>query len=136
MALWLLKTEPDDYSFERLLEDRKAVWDGVENALALKHMRTARKGDRALIYHTGDVRAAVGIAKLTSDPYADPKAGDPKLVVFDVSPERALARPVTLAQVKADPKLETFDLVRNSRLSVMPVSDAQWKMLLALAGER
>lgn len=136
MALWLLKTEPGDYSFERLVKDKRTVWDGVENNQALLHMRRARKGDRALIYHTGDVKAAVGLATLTSDAYPDPRDEVGKLVVFDVVPERALEKPVTLKDVKASPQFEGFDLVRNSRLSVMPVSESHWKLLLAMAGEK
>ena len=136
MALWLLKTEPGDYSFQRLVADKRTVWDGVENNQALLHMRKARKGDRALIYHTGDEKAAVGIATLTSDAYADPKDPDGKLVVFDVKADQALARPVTLKAVKADAAFASFDLVRNSRLSVMPVSAAFWKRLMAMAGEK
>lgn len=136
MALWLLKTEPDDYSYERLVQDKRAVWDGVENNQALLHMRRAKKGDRALIYHTGLVKAAVGLATLTSDAYPDPRDGAGKLVVFDVTPERALKKPVTLKDVKASPKFASFDLVRNSRLSVMPVSEAHWKLLMSMAGEK
>ena len=136
MTLWLLKTEPDDYSFARLVADKRTVWDGVENNQALLHMRQAKKGDRALIYHTGDEKAAIGIATLTSDAYADPKDAGGKLVVFDVKPEKPLARPVTLKAVKADAAFASFDLVRNSRLSVMPVSEAFWKRLMAMAGEK
>lgn len=136
MALWLLKTEPADFSYDRLEKDGRAVWDGVENNTALLHMRKVRKGDRALIYHTGKEKAIVGIAKIASDPYPDPAKNDEKLVVFDLAPDRRVKRPVTLARVKAAPKLEDFDLVRISRLSVMPVSDAQWKLLLGMAGEK
>lgn len=135
MALWLLKTEPSEFSYDRLEKDGRAVWDGVENNTALLHMRRIRKGDRALVYHTGNQKAIVGIAKVTSDPYPDPKKGDVKLVVFDLAPQERLAGPVTLAQVKAAPKLADFDLVRISRLSVMPVSDPQWKLLLGMAGK-
>jgi predicted RNA-binding protein with PUA-like domain len=136
MALWLLKTEPSDFSYDGLEKDGRAVWDGVANNTALMHMRRARKGDRALIYHTGDVKAAVGIATITSDPYPDPNEDDEKLVVFDLAPDRRLKKPVSLAQVKAEPKFKDFDLVRISRLSVMPVTDAQWALLLRLAGEK
>src|ERR1043166_5924586 len=112
MAYWLLKTEPGDFSFEQLVAKKRAVWDGVENNQALLHMRNAKKGDRVLIYHTGDVKAAVGLAKLVSDPYPDPKAKDAKRVVFDVVPEKKLAKPVSLKDVKASPDFRTFDLVR------------------------
>src|SRR5690606_23849996 len=96
MAFWLLKTEPDCYSWDDLERDGQTVWDGVENALALKHIRSMKKGDLALIYHTGNERQAVGVAQVVSAPYADPKAGDEKLVVVDVKAKKKLARPVTL----------------------------------------
>jgi predicted RNA-binding protein with PUA-like domain len=131
---WLLKTEPGDYSFSDLERDRRTVWDGVSNNAALKHIRSIRKGDEALVYHTGDERQAVGLARVTSDPYPDPEAGDPRLVVFDLAPLRRLARPVTLAEVKANPAFVGFALVREPRLSVMPVPPALWRRLLALAG--
>jgi predicted RNA-binding protein with PUA-like domain len=130
---YLLKTEPDDYSYENLERDGSTVWDGVRNNAALLHMRGMKKGDLAFIYHTGKVRAAVGVARLTSDPYPDPGADNPKVVVFDVEPVEKLAKPVTLADVKADPAFEGFDLVRQSRLSAMPVPDDLWKRMLAMS---
>jgi predicted RNA-binding protein with PUA-like domain len=134
LGYWLLKTEPGNYSFADLERDRRTVWDGVANNAALKHMRSARRGDEAIVYHTGDERAAVGLAKLVTDPYPDPAAGDPRLVVFDVDPVRRFARPVTLAEVKTDPEFAAFALVREPRLSVMPVPPALWRRLLSLAG--
>ncbi|MBI3892203.1 MAG: EVE domain-containing protein [Candidatus Wallbacteria bacterium] len=136
MAYWLLKTEPEVYSWDDLVRDKRTVWDGVANNLALIHIRKARKGDRALVYHTGGVRAAVGTARLASDPYPDPKLGDPKLAVFDVEPEKALSRPVTLEAIKAEPELAGWDLIRLGRLSVVPVSAQQWKLVLKLGGAR
>jgi predicted RNA-binding protein with PUA-like domain len=133
MAYWLLKTEPADYSFADLEGDGRAVWDGVANKSALKHMRSMRRGDEAIVYHTGDERQAVGLARVTSDPYPDPTAGDPRMMVFDLAPVRRLTRPVTLAEVKADPAFAGFDLVRQPRLSVMPVPPALWRLLLALS---
>lgn len=130
MGYWLLKTEPDVYSFADLERDGRTVWDGVANNAALKHIRSVRKGDEAIVYHTGDERAAVGLARVTSGPYADPGAGDPRLVVFDVAPLRRLGRPVTLAEVKADAAFASFALVREPRLSVMPVPPALWRRLL------
>jgi predicted RNA-binding protein with PUA-like domain len=121
------------YSYADLVRDHTTVWDGVANNTALIHIRAMQPGEQALIYHTGDERQAVGIAEITSAPYPDPKLGDPKLVVVDVKPVRALARPVTLAQVKADPFFADFALVRISRLSVVPVTPVQWARLLALA---
>ena len=133
MAYWLLKTEPSEHSFTDLERDGHAVWNGVSNNQALIHMRAVKKGDRALIYHTGGERAAVGVATVTSDPYPDPEAGDPRLVAFEIAPRQRLRRPVTLAEIKADLAFAGFDLVRLSRLSVMPVPAEMWKRLLALA---
>lgn len=131
MAYWLLKTEPDCYSWADLEREKKTGWDGVNNNLALKYLRQIKKGDLAIIYHTGDEKAAIGIAEVVSNPYVDPKLNDPKLVVVDVKPKKKLTKPVTLAQVKANPKLQDFLLVKMSRLSVMPVSDSQWELLVA-----
>lgn len=133
MAYWLLKTEPDCYSWAQLQADKKTAWDGVTNALALKHLRTMRKGDLALIYHTADERRVVGVAEVTSAPYTDPKAGDEKLVVVDVKPKRALARPVTLDEFKADPAFAGWDLLRIGRLGVVPVPEAMWKRIEELS---
>ena len=132
---WLLKTEPDNYSYADLERDGATVWDGVGNNTALMHIRTMQPGDLALIYHTGAERQAVGLAEITSAPYADPQAGDPKLVVVDLRPLRRLPQPVTLAAVKADPEFADFALVRQGRLSVVPVTTEQWGKLLLMAGE-
>ena len=133
--LWLLKTEPDDYSYADLERDGGTVWDGVSNNAALLHLRAMRPGDLALIYHTGEERQAVGLAEIASAPYPDPRQDDPKLVVVDVRPLRRLARPVTLAAVKADPAFADFALVRQGRLSVVPATEEQWSRLLGMAGE-
>lgn len=133
MARWLLKTEPDCYNWDALARDKKTAWDGVANALALKHMRTMKKGDLALIYHTGDERAAIGIAEITSNPYADPNEQDERLVVVDLKPKQKLPQPVTLADIKADPAFAGWDLLRISRLSVVPVPDELWKRIEAMA---
>ena len=135
MSFWLLKSEPDNYSYTDLERDGATVWDGVANNTALMHIRTMQPGDLALIYHTGDQRQAVGLAEITSAPYADPKLGDPKLVVVDLRPLRQLPQPVTLAAVKADPAFADFALVRQGRLSVVPVTPEQWGKLLGMAGE-
>jgi predicted RNA-binding protein with PUA-like domain len=130
---WLLKTEPGEYSFDDLIRDGKTIWDGVTNALALKHLRAIRRGDELLIYHTGSVRAAVGLGRGGSDPYPDPARHDPKLVVVDVVPVRKLAQPVSLEAIKAAPAFRGFELVRLPRLSVMPVPAALWKRILQMA---
>src|SRR5437016_3933198 len=135
MALyWLLKTEPTVYSFADLERDGKTVWDGVTNALALKHLRAMKKGDLAFIYHTGDERQIVGIAEVASEPYPDPKQKDPKLVVIDLKPRKRLHRPVALAEIKARKEFADWELVRMGRLSVMPVSPERWTRLTKMAG--
>lgn len=130
MAYWLLKTEPNAYSWADLLRDGTTVWSGVANAQALINLRAMQVGDQAFFYHTGDERAAVGIVRIITAPYPDPHAANPKQVVVDVEPIRALARPVTLAQIKAEPTLADWVLVRNSRLSVVPCNAAQWSWVL------
>jgi predicted RNA-binding protein with PUA-like domain len=135
-SYWILKTDADTYPFDQLARERRAVWDGVSNALALKHIRSMAKGDRAFIYHSGDEKALVGLARIASDPYPDPKGADPKLTVVDVEAGSQLARPVTLAAIKADPAFADLGLVRMSRLSVVPVPAEQWKRLLTMAGAR
>jgi predicted RNA-binding protein with PUA-like domain len=129
---WLVKSDPDSYSFADLERDGQTRWDGVSNNLALKHLRSAHRGDAVLVYHTGNEKAIVGLAEVASEPYPDPKQKDPRLVVVDLKAGRRLARPVTLDEIKRQPALRDFDLVRLPRLSVMPVSDAQWKVILEL----
>jgi predicted RNA-binding protein with PUA-like domain len=132
-AKWLFKSDPDTYSFADLERDGKTVWDGVSNNLALKHLRSTHPGDAVLIYHTGEEKAVVGTAETASDPYPDPKQKDARLAVVDLQAGPRLARPVTLAELKKQASLKNFDLVRLPRLSVMPVSDAQWKAIMDLA---
>ena len=133
MAYWLLKTEPDCYAWADLEKEKKTTWDGVSNALALKHIRTMKKGDLALIYHTGGERQAVGIAQVTSAPYADPKQDDEKLAVVDLKAKKKLANPVGLDVIKADKAFAGWDLLRISRLSIVPVPESMWKRVAALA---
>jgi predicted RNA-binding protein with PUA-like domain len=132
---WLFKEEPSNYSFDALTKDKRTVWSGVKNPLAQKHLHAVKKGDRIFYYHTGNEKAVVGIAKALGDAYADPNDKTGKQAVVDVGPVRKLARPVTLAEVKADPSFKTFPLVRISRLSVMPVSNDEWDRILAKADE-
>lgn len=130
---WLFKTEPSSYSFQQLQNDRKTVWDGVKNNLALKNLKDIQKGDEILIYHTGDEKAVVGAARALSGAYPDPGKKDPKLLVVDIEAVKALPRPVTLAEVKGNSKLKNFDLARLPRLSIMKVSDEQWKSIEEMA---
>ena len=133
---WLFKEEPSSYSFDVLTRDGGTVWAGVRNPLAQKHLRSVKKGDRIFYYHTGNQKSVVGIAKASSDAYPDPKDKAGKAVVVDVIPERALARPVTLAEIKASKAFTAFPLTRLPRLSVMPVTDAEWKEIVKLAGSK
>ena len=131
---WLVKEEPTHYGFDELVKDRKAVWSGVRNALAQRHLRAIAKGDRIFYYHTGDEKAVVGIAKALSGPYPDPEDSSGKYVAIDIAPVKRLPRPVTLAEIKATAFFKDFPLVRIARLSVMPVTDAQWARIEAMAG--
>lgn len=126
---YLFKEEPTHYSYDDLVRDGKTSWTGVRNPLAQKHLRGVRKGDRVFFYHTGSEKSVVGIARATADAYPDP--GDPsgKLFAVDVAPVKKLPRPVTLAAIKADKAFAAFPLVRMARLSVMPVSDAEWERI-------
>ncbi len=131
MAYWLFKQEPSTYSYSQLESDRTTVWDGVRNNLALKHLRSVKKGDKALFYHTGEEKQAVGIMEIISDPYPDPK--DKSLVVVDVRPAGRLAKPVTLDAIKRDQAFSGWELVRISRLSVMPVPEKLWNRIIKMS---
>jgi predicted RNA-binding protein with PUA-like domain len=133
MARWLFKEEPDHYNYADLEREKQTIWDGVANNLALQHLRRVAKQDRVFYYHTGDEKAIVAIMEVTSDPYPDPHTHDEKLVVVNVRPVQRLARPVTLSEIKADPAFADWDLVKNSRLSVMPVSSERWKRIEAMS---
>ena len=133
-AAFILKTEPSSYSFQDLVRDKKTVWDGISNPTALKNLRTVEKGDVLFIYHTGDEKQVVGLAHATSAAYPDPKLSDPKRVVIDIAADRALPEPVTLATFRADAVLKATDLVRLSRLSVVPLNAAQLARVRKLAG--
>jgi predicted RNA-binding protein with PUA-like domain len=133
MAQWLVKEEPDHYGYDQLERDRKTVWAGVRNPLAQKHLRSIRKGDRIFYYHTGREKAVVAVAKALTDAYPDPGDAAGKAYVVDIAPERKLPQAVTLAAIKADTAFASFPLVRMSRLSVMPVTDAEWKRIEKMA---
>jgi predicted RNA-binding protein with PUA-like domain len=133
MADWLFKEEPSCYSFADLEKDGSTVWDGITNNLARKNLRQVKKGDRILYYHTGKEKAVVGVMQASSDAGPDPKNKDTKAVIVKVEPLRRLPVPVTLEQIKADKSLAGWDLVRLSRLSVMPVNSEQWQRVEELS---
>jgi len=133
MATFLFKTEPGDFSYEDLVREKRTVWQGVKNPVALKHLRTVAVGDTVLVYHTGNVKAVVGVAKAVSKPYPDPALDDAQRTVVYIAPVRALERPVALAEFRADPVLASTELVRLPRLSVMPLSAAQLARVEQLA---
>jgi predicted RNA-binding protein with PUA-like domain len=130
---WLFKEEPTHYGFDMLVRDGKTQWSGVRNPLAQKHLRGVKKGDRIFYYHTGGEKQVVGIAKAVTDAYPDPDDRSGKAVVVDVAPVTKLARPVTLAEIKARKSFADFPLTRMPRLSVMPVSDREWAEIESLA---
>src|SRR5512146_3285462 len=136
MAHWLFKTEPSEYSYADLARDKRVVWEGISNATALIHLRAVRKGDPVVIYHTGGEKAAVGLAEVTKGPYPYPKLGDPRRVVVDLKPVRALPAPVPLADFRADAVLRGTELVRITRLSVLPLSPEQLARVLERSGGR
>jgi len=134
MAYWLLKSEPQDYSWADLAQNGRTVWNGVKNPLALKYLRTMQPADEALIYHTGIERRVVGVAEIITLPYPDPALDDPLRVVVEIRAVRSLPQPVTLAQIK-QANFTGFDLIRLPRLSVVPVPTEYWQRILQLAGE-
>ncbi|MCE9628190.1 MAG: EVE domain-containing protein [Candidatus Eisenbacteria bacterium] len=134
MAHWLFKTEPSEYSYADLVRDKRAVWEGVANATALIHLRKIVPGDVVVVYHTGNEKSAVALASVKRGAYADPKLDDPKRVVVDLVPTKPLAKPVPLAAFKADTVLATTDLVRISRLSVVPLTPEHFARILKLSG--
>lgn len=133
MAFWLFKEEPTNYSFDRLLADQSTTWSGIRNALALKHLRQCKPGDLAFFYHTGKEKAIVGVLKITRG--HDPQTIDIKEVSVEVSAVKRLPRPVTLAEIKQQKALSTWDLVRLPRLSIVPVTPVQWKLIEKLASQ-
>lgn len=127
---WLVKQEPSVYNYAVLEKEKKTVWDGVHNNLALKHLHSMKKDDRAFFYHTGDEKQAVGIIEITSNPYPDPKEDNKRFVVVDVKPIKPLERPVTLEEMKKDTVFKNWELLRISRLSVMPVPKNIWDTIV------
>jgi predicted RNA-binding protein with PUA-like domain len=131
---WLFKEEPTHYSYDDLVRDGKTSWTGVRNPLAQKHLRSVEKGDRIFFYHTGDEKSVVGVMKAAAAAYPDPADETGKLYAVDVTPVKKLKQPVTLASIKADKSFASFPLVRMSRLSVMPVTEAEWARIEKMSG--
>jgi len=134
MNHWLLKTEPSVYSYSDLERDKQTVWDGVRNPYAIRHIREAKIGDLAFIYHTGEEKQVIGIAEIISEPDNDPESEDPRLWVFEVKAKRKLKKPVTLAEIKADKRFKGSTLVRAPRLSVQAMPKELWDAILELSG--
>jgi predicted RNA-binding protein with PUA-like domain len=133
MAAWLFKEEPEHYSFDDLCKDGSTTWDGVRNHLARRNLRNIKRGDKILYYHTGKEKAVVGEISAVSDAETVPVEGDPSAVAVKVKPVRKLAQPVSLATIKGDAALKDWELVRLPRLSVMPVSETQWRRIQELS---
>ncbi len=132
MAYWLVKSEPHKYAWDDLVRDGRTIWDGVRNHTAAIHLRTMKCGDRAFFYHSNEGKEIVGIVEIVREHYLDPKDVAQRFPAVDVVPVEALASPVTLATIKADPALSAMELIRQSRLSVAPVRDAEWARILEL----
>jgi len=134
MAYWLIKSEPFKYSWEQLRKDKKTFWDGVRNYAARNNLKAMKKGDLAFFYHSNEGVEIVGIAEIVKESYQDPTTTETAWVAVDVKPFQTLKRPVSLAQIKADKRLANMALVRLGRLSVQPVTEQEWKIVLELAG--
>ncbi|HLY58836.1 MAG TPA: EVE domain-containing protein [Stellaceae bacterium] len=133
MAYWLLKSEPAKYSWDRLVADRRTHWDGVRNHQAAINLKAMKAGDRAFFYHSQEGLEIVGIAEIVREAYPDPSDPAGRFVMVDVAPVEKLKHPVTLAAIKAEPRLASLALVRQGRLSVSPVADSEWKIICAMA---
>ena len=134
MAYWLVKSEPSTYSYDQLEKDKQTFWDGVRNYAARNHLKAMKKGDEVLFYHSNEGLAIVGIAKVAKEAYQDPTTDEDTWVVVDLKPYKKIKKPVTLEQVKADKRLKDMALVRLGRLSVQPVTDDEWKIIMELGG--
>jgi predicted RNA-binding protein with PUA-like domain len=135
MAYWLIKSEPFKYSWEQFEKDKQTTWDGVRNYAARIHLRAMKKGDAAFFYHSNEGTEIVGIAKVSKEAYQDPTTEDEAWVAVDVKPFKKLKKPVSLQQIKADKRLQNMALVRLGRLSVQPVTDEEWQIVMEMAGE-
>ncbi len=135
MNYWLVKSEPSTYGWEQLVKDKKTTWDGVRNFAARTHLRSMKKGDAVLFYHSNEGKEIVGIAKVEKEAYQDPTTTE-SWVAVDLKPSKKLKTPVTLEQLKADNRFKDMALVRLGRLSVQPVTEKEWKMIMDMAGEK
>ena len=135
MAYWLAKSEPSTYSWDAFVKEKETCWSGVRNYAARLNLRAMKKGDEVFFYHSNEGTDIVGIAKVSKEAYQDPTTSDDRWVAVDLKPVKKLKNPVTLAQIKAEKKLTNMALVRLGRLSVQPVTDEEWKIVMALAGE-
>ncbi|MFW2476291.1 MAG: EVE domain-containing protein [Sediminibacterium sp.] len=136
MAYWLIKSEPFKYSWDQFEKDKSTFWDGVRNYAARNHLRAMKKGDQAFWYHSNEGLEIVGIAKVIKEAYPDPTADDDTWSAVDFAPFKKLKTPVSLAQIKSDKRLSNMALVRLGRLSVQPVTDEEWKIILELSGTK
>jgi predicted RNA-binding protein with PUA-like domain len=134
VAHFLFKTEPGDYAYADLVREKRTVWQGVKNPLALKYLGTAKVGDTIAFYHTGSEKSVVGVARVVAAPYPDPDLDDPRRLVVDLAPVRPLGRPIAISEFRADPILSGTELVRLPRLSVMPLTEKQFAQIEKLAG--
>ncbi len=134
MAHWLVKSEPNAYSFDDLVRDGGTVWDGVRNNAARLHLKAMKPGDEALFYHSQEGKSVVGIARVAKTAFPDKSDPTGRFVAVELKPVRPLKKEVTLADMKAEPRLKGMEMMRQSRLSVSPVSDAEWKLILQMAG--
>ncbi|MEO5995683.1 MAG: EVE domain-containing protein [Chitinophagaceae bacterium] len=135
MAYWLVKSEPSSYSWDQLNKDKKTTWTGVRNYAARIHLKAMKKGDEVLYYHSNEGVEIVGIAKVIKEFYQDPSTEDTNWVAVDIKPVRKLKKPVPLTRIKADKRLAEMALVRLGRLSVQPVTEAEWNIVMEMAGE-
>lgn len=136
MAHWLVKSEPFKYSWEKFLEDKQTFWDGVRNYQARNNLREMKKGEEVFFYHSNEGMEIVGIAKVAKESYPDPTTDDERWVAVDLKPVKSLKKPVSLVQMKAEKRLHNLALVRQGRLSVCPVSDEEWKIILELSARK
>lgn len=136
MAYWLVKSEPFKYSWDQFVKDKKTTWEGVRNYAARNNLQAMKKGDKVLYYHSNEGVEIVGIAQVVKEFYQDPTTTEPAWVVVDLKPVKRLKKPVSLSQIKAEPQLANMALVRLGRLSVQPVTDIEWQLVMDMAGEK